>query len=156
MMQSVRNSWEKMDIYSATQSIKAFSTGIFPGHWLEMSKSRLYDGDISATWTLHRIVRDILTVFSPVCPFFTDYLSTTLYEHSAVDIRKFPSLAVTEIVDVAPYLSITDDLIDFNSRIWKMKKDRGLSLKSEISDVEVPASLVDLQTSLTTMHSIVN
>ena len=156
MMQSVRNSWEKMDIYSATQSIKAFSTGIFPGHWLEMSKSRLYDGDISATWTLHRIVRDILTVFSPVCPFFTDYLSTTLYEHSAVDIRKFPSLAVTEIVDVALYLSITDDLIDFNSRIWKMKKDRGLSLKSEISDVEVPASLVDLQTSLTTMHSIVN
>ena len=73
-----------------------------------------------------------------------------------MDIRKFPSLAVTEIVDVAPYLSITDDLIDFNSRIWKMKKDRGLSLKSEISDVEVPASLVDLQTSLTTMHSIVN
>ena len=70
MMQSVKTSWENMDIYSATQSIKAFSTGIFPGHWLEMSKSRLYDGDISATWTLHRIVRDILTAFCPVCPFF--------------------------------------------------------------------------------------
>ena len=29
MMQSVRTSWEKFDIYSATQLIKAFSTGIF-------------------------------------------------------------------------------------------------------------------------------
>tara|TARA_Y100000766_G_scaffold132518_1_gene114007 strand:- start:372 stop:2570 length:2199 start_codon:yes stop_codon:yes gene_type:complete len=63
MMQGVKTSWEKMDIYSATQSIKAFSTGIFPGHWLEMSKSRLYQGDNSATWTLHRVVRDILTAF---------------------------------------------------------------------------------------------
>ena len=60
---------EKMDIYSATQSIKAFSTGIFPGHWFEMSKSRLYDVDISATWTLHRIKRYI-DGLSPVCPFF--------------------------------------------------------------------------------------
>ena len=144
-----------MDIYSATQSIKTFSTGIFPGHWLEMSKSRLYDGDISATWTLHRIVRDTLTAFSPVCPFFTDYLSTTLYGQSAVDIRAFPNLVVSGNVDVTRYLSITDDLIDFNSRIWKLKKDQGLSLKSEISKIDVPASLSDLQSSLTTMHSIV-
>ena len=154
MMQSVKLSWERLDIYSATQSIKSFSTGIFPGHWLEMSKSRLYDGDISATWTLHRIVRDILTVFSPVCPFFTDYLSTTLYEQSAVDIREFPSSVLIENVDITRYLSITDDLVDFNSRIWKMKKDQGLSLKSEISDIEIPATLVDLQSSLAVMHSI--
>ena len=152
MMQSVKLSWERFDIYGATQSIKSFSTGIFPGHWLEMSKSRLYDGNISATWTFHRIVRDILTAFSPVCPFFTDYLSTTLYEQSAVDIREFPSSVVKEIVDVTRYLSITDDLIDFNSRIWKLKKDQGLSLKSEISDIEIPASLVDLQSSLNVMH----
>ena len=75
--------------------------------------------------------------------------------NSAVDIRKFPSSVLIENVDITRYLSITDDLVDFNSRIWKMKKDQGLSLKSEISDVEVPASLVDLQTSLTTMHSII-
>lgn len=155
MLQRVRTSWERMDIYSATQSIKSFSTGIFPGHWLEMSKSRLYDGDISATWTLHKIVREILTVFSPVCPFFTDYLSTTLYGKSAVDIREFPSLVLTGRDDLARYLSITDDLVDFNSRIWKLKKDLGLSLKSEITDVVVPPSLIELQSSLITMHSIV-
>ena len=45
MMADVHNFWSEMDIYNATQTIKAFATGVFPGHWLEMSKSRLYDGD---------------------------------------------------------------------------------------------------------------
>ncbi|MED5271533.1 MAG: class I tRNA ligase family protein, partial [Candidatus Thermoplasmatota archaeon] len=42
---SVKKSWERIDIYSAAQSIKNFSTGIFPSHWLEMAKTRLYEGD---------------------------------------------------------------------------------------------------------------
>ena len=153
MMDSVRLSWEKMDIYNASQSIKAFGTGIFPGHWLEMSKYRLYNENPSAIWTLHRIVRDLLTAFSPICPFFSDYLSTTLYGKSAVDERSFPPLSVKNDYDATPYLSITDDLIDFNSEIWKMKKDQGLSLKSDISNITIPESLTNLKTSLRIMHS---
>jgi valyl-tRNA synthetase len=156
MMTSVKSSWEKLDIYNASQSIKGFATGIFPGHWLEMSKSRLYDGDASAIWTLHRIVRDLLTAFSPVCPFFTDYLSTILYDRSAVDERSFPSIVVSNDYDNESFLSITDDLIDFNSTIWKTKKDMGLSLKSEISDIIIPKSLANLEASLRIMHSINN
>jgi len=75
-MSKVEESWGNVDIYNAAQSIKNFSTGVFPSHWLEMVKSRLYDGDEIASWTLHRIVRDILTTLSPICPFFTHYLST--------------------------------------------------------------------------------
>ena len=78
MMIKVEESWSKVDIYNASQSIKNFSTGVFPSHWLEMVKSRLYDGDEAAAWTLHRIVRDVLTSLSPICPFFTHYLSTIL------------------------------------------------------------------------------
>tara|TARA_Y100000766_G_scaffold132518_1_gene114006 strand:- start:93 stop:284 length:192 start_codon:yes stop_codon:yes gene_type:complete len=61
---------------------------------------------------------------------------------------------MTDNDGVETYLSITDDLVDFNSRIWKLKKDQGLSLKSEISNIEIPASLVDLESSLIVMHSI--
>ncbi|HII34786.1 MAG TPA: class I tRNA ligase family protein [Candidatus Thalassarchaeaceae archaeon] len=154
MMDSVRSSWERMDIYNASQSIKGFGTGIFPGHWLEMSKSRLYNNDAPAIWTLHRIVRDLLTAFSPICPFFTDYLSTTLYGKSAVDERSFPPLTVKNDYDVTTYLSITNDLINFNSEIWKMKKDQGLSLKSDISNIDIPQSLTQLKSSLILMHSI--
>ena len=53
-------------------------------YYLEMVKSRLYDGDASAAWTIHRIVRDFMTAFSPICPFFTHHISSTIYGQSAV------------------------------------------------------------------------
>ena len=141
MMGDVHNFWSEMDIYNATQTIKAFATGVFPGHWLEMSKSRLYDGDHGATWTIHRIVRDLLISFSPVCPFFTDYLSTTLYGDSAVDATSFPLQVISSEIDTDAYLQLTDLLIDFNSSTWKIKKEQGLSLKSEIHGIRIPSEL---------------
>ncbi|MEE3276954.1 MAG: class I tRNA ligase family protein, partial [Candidatus Thermoplasmatota archaeon] len=58
VMEQVEGAWKAIDIYTAAQLLKGFGTGIFPSHWLEMSKSRLYEGDDSAAWTLHRVVRD--------------------------------------------------------------------------------------------------
>lgn len=152
MMIKVEESWSKVDIYNASQSIKSFSTGVFPSHWLEMVKSRLYDGDEAAAWTLHRIVRDILTSLSPICPFFTHYLSTILYDKSSVDVREFPDI----IASKSGLLKLTNHVIDFNSEVWKIKKDNGISLNTEISDVKIPEELVILSDSLIRMHRILN
>ena len=152
MMIKVEESWSKVDIYNASQSIKNFSTGVFPSHWLEMVKSRLYDGDEAAAWTLHRIVRDILTSLSPICPFFTHYLSTTLYAKSSVDVREFPDI----IASKSELLNLTNHVIDFNSEVWKIKKDNGISLNTEISDIKIPEELVILSDSLIRMHRILN
>ena len=155
MMGDVNNFWSEMDIYNATQTIKAFATGVFPGHWLEMSKSRLYDGDHGATWTIHRIVRDLLISFSPVCPFFTDYLSTTLYGDSAVDATSFPLQVISSEIDTDSYLQLTDLLIDFNSSTWKIKKEQGLSLKSEIHGIRIPSELGHFEDALISMHNLI-
>ena len=149
-MSKVEASWKNVDIYNAAQSIKNFSTGVFPSHWLEMVKSRLYDGDEIASWTLHRIVRDILTTLSPICPFFTHYLSTTLYGNSSVDVREFPAIIPSD----KNLLKLTDSLIEFNSEVWKTKKDAGISLNTEISDIVIPEELEILTTSLNRMHRI--
>ena len=155
MMGDVHNFWSEMDIYNATQTIKAFATGVFPGHWLEMSKSRLYDGDHGATWTIHRIVRDLLISFSPVCPFFTDYLSITLYGDSAVDATSFPLQVISSEIDTDAYLQLTDLLIDFNSSTWKIKKEQGLSLKSEIHGIRIPSELGHFEDALISMHNLI-
>mgnify|MGYP001468272527 FL=1 len=155
MMDDVQNFWKDMDIYNATQSIKGFATGVFPGHWLEMSKSRLYDGDYAASWTIHRIVRDLLITFSPICPFFTDYLSTVLYGASAVDARSYPPQVFSSNTNTNAYLQLTELLIDFNSSTWKAKKDQGLSLKSEIHGISVPSELDEFKGALTSMHNLV-
>ena len=120
-----------------------------------MTKSRLYDGNAAAAWTLHRVVRDLLSALTPICPFFTHYLSTTLYGHSAVDARSFPRLPAGAVGEGADALkALTPVISDFNSSVWKLKKDSGLSLKSPISNISIPPELSMLEDSLVRMHSI--
>jgi valyl-tRNA synthetase len=154
-MTIVENAWKDVDIYTAAQTLKSFGTGIFPSHWLEMSKTRLYDEDISATWTIHRIVRDLLSAFSPICPFFTHYLSTTIYGSSSVDVREFPRLTEFPGIDMFEELKgKTESLEEFNSMVWRTKKDRGLSLKSPISGIQIPSSLNLFSDALIQMHNL--
>ncbi|SUZ71868.1 uncharacterized protein METZ01_LOCUS24722 [marine metagenome] len=155
VMGRVQEAWSRIDIYTAAQSLKGFGTGVFPSHWLEMSKSRLYDGDAAAAWTLHRVVRDLLSALSPICPFFCHYLSTTLYGSSAVDVRFFPRLPAGVIGEDADAMrALTPIISEFNSAVWKSKKDTGISLKSPISGIAIPSELSALEDSLVRMHSI--
>jgi valyl-tRNA synthetase len=151
LLEKAQTGYSDLDIYTAAQGIKTFSTGVFASHWLEMAKTRLYNEDASATWTLHRIFRDLLSILSPVCPFFTHHLSTTLYEKSAVDIDIFPESPISE---TDKWVNMTDSLVDFNSAVWKAKKDAGISLAAPISDHKVPISLERIEQALVSMHKL--
>ena len=149
-MQKVETSWTNLDIYTATQSLKTFGTGILPSHWLEMSKSRLYDGDTHAAWTIHRIVRDLMSALSPVCPFFTHHISSTLYDVSAVDVRNFPARTPCE----ESLRELTNSIEEFNGTTWRMKKEAGLSLNTPISGITIPEELTEFTAILTQMHKL--
>ncbi len=157
IMTEVRSSWENLDIYTATQALKTFGTGILPSHYLEMVKSRLYDGDAKAAWTIHRIVRDFLSAFSPICPFFTHHISQTIYGVSAVDIDKFPHNPLDTKYDQARgdlLKSKTFDLQTFNGEVWSTKKENGISLNQPISGIIIPDNLSEFTEILTSMHSL--
>ena len=149
-MERVQNAWSNLDIYTATQSLKTFGTGILPSHWLEMSKSRLYDGDTNAAWTIHRIVRDLMSALSPVCPFFTHHISSTLYSTSAVDVREFPQ----RTPDDSQLRDLTNSIEEFNGATWRTKKESGLSLNAPISGISIPEELNEFTAILTQMHKL--
>ena len=86
---TTNHAWANFDIYTATQALKTFGTGLLPS-LPRNGRSRLYDGDESAAWTLHRMVRDFMAALSPVCPFFTPYFQH-VYGSSSVDVDTFPS-----------------------------------------------------------------
>ncbi len=151
LLDKAKTGYSEMDIYTAAQGIKIFSTGVFASHWLEMAKTRLYNDDASATWTLHRIFRDMMSIFSPICPFFTHHLSTTLYGKSAVDVDIFPEKPLSETSD---FTSMTEPLIEFNSQVWKAKKDAGISLAAPITGHKVPDSLKSIEQALVSMHKL--
>ncbi len=157
VMSEVKSAWENLDIYTATQALKTFGTGILPSHYLEMVKSRLYDGDVKAAWTIHRIVRDFMSAFSPICPFFTHHISQTIYGMSAVDVDSFPSNSFAAGFDAfrGDYLkSKTFDLQTFNGYVWSTKKEQGISLNQPISGMIIPDNLKEFANILTSMHSL--
>ena len=151
LLEKVKKSWEQIDIYNATQAIKTFGTGLLASHYLEMVKKRLYDGDELAAWTIHRIVRDLMTVFSPVCPLFTHHITTTIYGTSSVDIRLHP-----EPIEISfnEDPGITDEIISFNAMVWKAKADAGSSLAAPITGIDIPENISNFSDILTSMHKI--
>ena len=157
-MATVEHAWKALDIYTATQALKTFGTGLLPSHYLEMVKSRLYDGDKAAAWTLHRIVRDFMAAFSPVCPFFTHHISSTVYGTSAVDIDAFPPHPLDEVgpstEEGKRLCTLSPALQDFNGHVWGAKKEAGLSLNQPITGMDVPASLTEFSEVLTRMHQL--
>ena len=157
MMLQVCNAWRDIDIYTATQNLKSFGTGILPSHYLEMVKSRLYDGDTAASWTIHRIVRDFLSAFSPICPFFTHHISKTVYGTSAVDIRDFPANPFGESYDkdkAAKLMEKSSELQSFNGEVWSAKKANGISLNQPVSGITIPDTLIEFTNILTSMHRL--
>ena len=157
VMSEVKESWESLDIYTATQALKSFGTGILPSHYLEMVKSRLYDGDVKAAWTIHRIVRDFMSAFSPICPFFTHHISQTIYGVSAVDVDEFPNNPFAANFDQtrSDYLkSKSFDLQAFNGEVWGTKKENGISLNQPITGIVIPDNLSEFTDILTSMHSL--
>ena len=73
-----------------------------------------------------------------------------MYGNSSVDVREFPAIISSD----KDLLKLTDSLIEFNSEVWKTKKDSGISLNTEISDIIIPEELEVLTTSLNRMHRI--
>ena len=113
-------------------------------------KSRLYDGDTNAAWTIHRVVRDLMSALSPVCPFFTHHISSTLYDVSAVDVREFP----TRTPEDPNLRDLTSTIEEFNGNTWRTKKDAGLPLNAQISGIDIPNELSEFTAILTQMHKL--
>jgi valyl-tRNA synthetase len=105
-----------------------------------------------------------MAMFSPICPFFTHHISTTLYGSSAVDVREFPAMPVELLAagsdEGKAMCNLTQTIIDFNSDTWKTKKDAGVSLNQPIGGIIIPEKLVNIEADadfteiLTSMHSL--
>ena len=157
-MATVESAWAPCDIYPPPRALKTFGTGLLPSHYLEMVKSRLYDDDQRAAWTLHRIVRDFMAAFSPVCPFFTHHITSTVYEHSAVEVDEFPHPPLAEVgegsEEGARLCGLSHALQEFNGNTWGAKKEAGISLNQPISGIAVPDELSEFSATLTRMHQL--
>ena len=135
-------------------AIREFTWNVFAAHYIEMVKARAYGIGFSdeerdgAIYTLHKTLSTILKLLAPITPFITDHLWRTLY--SPQSIHK--ELQV-EAEDVAYQSKVTEEITEFNSKVWNEKKAKGLSLKDSFS-FPVPENLAPYQKDLKSMHNL--
>ena len=146
--------YEDFNMFVPSTKIREFLWNIFAAHYIEMVKGRAY-GDTNseadrdaARYTLHRVMRSILLLLAPIVPHVTDYVWRRLYGTTAIHLELFPKATGHK---VAP--SVTQTLIEFNMRVWKAKRDKGLALKEPIQ-VDVPRKLNPYLPDLVRMHHI--
>lgn len=146
--------FEKYDFHNPAIKLKHFLWETFASHYLEMVKNRAYNEDNNfikeeqnaAIETLNYCLKILLEVLSPILPFITSKLYEELYDED-VHTRKFPKL------EKASSKLSKEKIAEVNSLVWKSKKDKGISLKSEVKLLQIPTSLESISKDLKTMHT---
>jgi len=51
-------------------------------------------------------------------------------------------------------LTLVNSIMEFNSMVWKDKKERGISLRDGIEGIEIPKGFADFEKDLKACHGI--
>jgi valyl-tRNA synthetase len=150
LLKFVKDKYLSYDFNTAATAIREFAWNLFASHYVEMVKPRAYAGSEAAWHTLHACMRNLLLVLSPVVPFVTEKLWQELYakDDESIHMQSFPKPEWDE--DAA---KLTQALTEFNSKVWNIKKEQGISLKDTI-EIEVPKELKCFEKDLKDMHNI--
>lgn len=97
---------------------------------------------------MHLVLKTLLKLFAPIAPFITDYTWRELYGKESIHLELLPKPEWEFGLE-----KFTGQITEFNTNIWKMKKDKGLSLKTEVK-IEVPKELKVFEKDLVMMHNI--
>jgi valyl-tRNA synthetase len=135
---------------SAATAIRDFAWNIFAANYVEMVKPRAYAGSKAAWQTLHRCMRTTLLLLAPMVPFVTEKIWQELYakDGGSIHAENFPKAEWDEAGT-----KYTHGIMEFNSMVWNMKKEKGLSLRDKV-DIGIPDELKPFEKDLKDMHNI--
>jgi valyl-tRNA synthetase len=146
--------YQKYDFYHPLTELRRFIWDIFASHYIELVKARAYNKENqfskeecdSAIWTLHFLLERLLFLVYPVIP----QVSSLIANENKIDLLK------AEWPEANPGksdLKLLEKLMEFNSWIWKSKKEKGLSLKNPVQEVQIPLELKFFEKDLKACHN---
>ncbi len=156
LVKYVKRHYEKYDFHSSAEKLKHFTWEIFASHYIELVKNRVYNQENkftkqeqnSALYTLYKVLETLLKLLAPIIPFITYRIYKDL---TGKDIQKetFPKEEKKRKIKFK-----TNELLELNSKIWKTKKDKNLSLKAEIKVLTIPETFKEIEKDLKEAHKI--
>jgi valyl-tRNA synthetase len=149
------NSFFSYDFNHPAQELRQFLWDVFASHYIELVKNRAYneekrftsDESDSAKYTLHYIHERLLLLLYPIIPQISHFIA----KDKGIDLL---SSKWVESKEVAYDISLVGKIMDFNSFVWKSKKEKGISLKEKIEGIEIPTELKDFEKDLRAAHGV--
>jgi valyl-tRNA synthetase len=149
----IDKSYMDYDFYHPAIKLRGFLWDIFASNYLELIKARAYNQDKkfseeesrSAKYTLYYLLEGFLTLVYPIIPKVTTIIGADL----GIEFKEFPKIKGkfnTRLID---------KLVEFNSMVWKKKKDQGLSLREGIKDIKIPKELRSFEKDLRATHNLI-
>jgi valyl-tRNA synthetase len=151
LVEACEKGYNKYNFFIPANKVRNFLWNAFASHYLEMAKSRAYQEDTGALYALHECLRTVLKLLAPIAPFVTEKIWMEVYG-GEVHTQALPQPRDEKKSELS---EVSDELMEFNSSIWKKKKDQGLSLREELAGVEIPENLAPFKDDLVAMHNLV-
>jgi len=149
-------SYEKYDFNNPAQELRFFLWDIFASHYIELVKARAYNQNKvfskeesdSAKYTLHFLLERFLYLVCPIIPQVTSVIA----KEKKIDLLKseWPRAKKGKLK-----LVLVDKIMEFNKKVWKSKKDKGISLRNQIAGVPIPQELKNFEKDLTATHKLI-
>jgi len=138
--------FEKYEYSKTKAEVEKFFWNILCDNYLEIVKGRLYrpeefgtDAKISAQYTLYEIILSTLKMIAPIMPFITDEIYHLYFDKiekkKSIHISSWPKLNSKLINDEDELIG--DIAVDIIGAIRRYKSDNNLSLKSELSKINI-------------------
>lgn len=150
-------SYKRYDFNHPAQKLRNFLWEIFASSYIELVKNRTYneggnfteEESISAKYTLHFLLERLLILLYPVIP----QITTTIANEKGIDLLAIEWPRAKK-VDFEVEDELVKKIIDFNSMVWKAKKDLGVSLREPINNIKIPKELRSFEKDLKACHKI--
>jgi len=149
------NSYSEYDFHKPMLELRAFIWDTFASHYIEIVKNRAYneskkftqEESDAAKYTLYYLLERFLHLAYPVIPQITSLIASEL----GLNLHKasFPKPART-----SEDIKLINKIMEFNRMVWKMKKEKGISLKNPISGIEIPKELESFKQDLIACHNL--
>ena len=156
LTEEIDKQYNSYNFYIPAGELRKFLWDILASNYLEIIKARAYNQEnkfskeeqLSAHYTLHFILERFITLIYPIIPQVTSILAS----NSNINIltAEFPKAQKT-----TTNLKLIEKIMHFNSEIWKIKKERGLTLKDSISEIKIPSDLKPFEKDLIACHNLV-
>ena len=153
---NINNSYEAYDFNHPAQWLRFFLWEVFASNYIELVKSRAYNTEKkfskeesdSAKYTLHFLLERLIILLYPIIPQITSVIA----EEKGIDLLEveWPKIKLGKSED----LILIKSIMDFNSNVWKIKKEKEISLRDSVEGIKIPKELKKFEKDLKAAHNL--